>query len=147
MSVALRHVHVSVDKALNFQGWGWISARLVSPTRGSFSTASSIFVRATYGGFFLLSWSWMGLRIHQNRSAHSPENFKACVCSCVALVPRVGRQEGCVSCRSALGWGKKLLFLLFFKVPYNEMDSCCIWSQKLFLTWYSGTSFSSLGQP
>lgn len=52
MSVALRHVHVSVDKALNFQGWGWISARLVSPTRGSFSTASSIFVRATYGGFF-----------------------------------------------------------------------------------------------
>lgn len=33
MSLALRHVHVSVDKALNFQGRGWISARLVSGAR------------------------------------------------------------------------------------------------------------------
>lgn len=67
MSLALRHVHVSVDKALNFQGWGWISACLVSQARGSFSTASSIFVRADmawffcFFDFFLLSQSWLDL--------------------------------------------------------------------------------------
>lgn len=152
MSLALRHVHVSVDKALNFQGWGWISARLVSPARGSFSTASSIFVRADMGlvGFWFCflfficlleaGWTWEFIKTAQR-------NWRHVFVLRVALVLWVRRQEGCVSCRNALGWGEKIAFFFFFKVCYNEMDSCCIWSQKRFLTWYSGTSFSSLGQP
>lgn len=56
MSLALRHVHVSVDKVVNFQSFDSISACLFSEGGwgGSFNTVSSISVRTRYFFFFLL---------------------------------------------------------------------------------------------
>lgn len=126
----------------------------VSPAEwgGSFSTASSIFVRARYGLVFFFCflpfWSWLELRIHQNRSAHSPKKFKACVCSACGTCASDEETGGLRELQECFGLREKIAFFaFFFKVHYNEMDSCCIRSQKRFLTWYSGTSFSSLGQP
>lgn len=103
MSVALRHVHVSVDKALNFQGWGWISACLVSQARGSFSTASSIFVRADMGCcwvFFAFS-KLVGLGFIEIEAPTAQRNARHVFVLRVALWVR--RHKGSVSCRNALG--------------------------------------------
>lgn len=110
---------------------------------GSLNTASSVSVRTRFFSFsFYLEagWAWEFTKIQ----VHVVKKNTVCVSSVCGTstqqLLQMRRWEGYVS-SAVMFCAKVTCFFFFFREHYNEMDSCCIWSQKRFLTWYSGTSF------